>query len=350
VSTTTDIARRPNGAPATTQSSAVAIRTGQVEFDDRQKAALVAMGVSEKVTRAELAVFFHQCRTLRLDPFSKQIYLIHRRAKEGDRWVEKPTTQVGIDGFRVTRDRIAQERDLAISYEDTLWYNADNQTFDVWLWDEPPTACKFVVLIDDGRRTRRFPSVLRFNEYCQFGREDDKGDRPRLGRWRDGHSHQIEKCAEADALRRAFPNDLSGVILEDAAPLSDPDAPAERQRVTAEQARARAPQRQQVQSEPVDAVVVDEAPWPGDAAPAPQAVQRDGDPRNGLLLHFQRLGVTSTPGVLEHAGQLLGTAPPASLDAVPREDVERLIAMLAGCQSRADLDALLADGTAPGGE
>src|SRR5262249_20424419 len=96
------LAARGNGITRQ-QNSAVAIRGDQDEFNDRQRAALVAMGVSDKVTRAELAVFFHQCRNLRLDPFSKQIYLIHRRVREGDAWVLKPTTQIGIDGFRVTR-------------------------------------------------------------------------------------------------------------------------------------------------------------------------------------------------------------------------------------------------------
>lgn len=260
MTTTTEIARRNGGAPAA-PSAALAIRSGQAMWDDKQRAALVAMGVSPKATTAELAVFFHQCQKLRLDPFTKQIYLIHRRAKEGDKWVDKPTTQIGIDGFRVTRDRIAGERGVTVEYEETVWYDAQGQGYEVWLWDEPPTACKFVVRVDG----RRFPSVLRFNEYCQRDREGN-----RTGKWRDSHAHQIEKCCEADALRRAFPNDLSGVILEDMAPLDDPDAPPaqpQRRGVTAEQIRQR---------QTVTATVVTKDPSPADggspsAAPAAPA-------------------------------------------------------------------------------
>lgn len=227
-----------NGTAPAAQDAALALVPGQTMWTREQHSALVAMGIPAKASAAELAVFLHQCQRLRLDPFIKQIHLVYRRAKEGDRWVDKPTTQIGIDGFRVTRDRICAERGLSVEYEDTTWYDAAGQAYNVWLWDEPPAACRFVVLVDG----RRFPSVLRFNEYCQRSKDGD-----RTGKWRDAHAHQIEKCAEADALRRAFPNDLSGVILEDAAPLSDPGAPdrlpSDRPRVSAEQARARAPQR-----------------------------------------------------------------------------------------------------------
>ena len=345
MTSTTDIARRPNGhAPAAQQSSAVAIRTGQAEFDDKQKAALVAMGVSAKVTRAELAVFFHQCRQLRLDPFTRQIYLIHRRTREGDKWVEKPTTQIGIDGFRVTRDRIADEKGLKVEYEDTLWYGDDGTPCDVWLWDEPPAACKFVVLVDG----RRFPSVLRFNEYCQKNKDGD-----RLGRWRDGFAHQIEKCAEADALRRAFPNDLSGVILEDAAPLDDPDAPPPVQRSSAADIRARAPRPQQPSAPGVvDAQIVDEAPWPAEAAPAPVAADlppHDDDPRAAAHGHLNRLGIAGHENRMNYVGQLLDIAPPASLESLARVEAVTLTERLALCPDKDALDVLLKTGEVPGG-
>ena len=339
--------RNGTAVPAQTPS-AVAIRNGQAEFDDKQRAALVAMGVSEKVTRAELAVFFHQCRTLRLDPFQRQIYLIHRRAKEGDRWVDKPTTQIGIDGFRVTRDRVCEERGLSVSYEDTLWYDVNNQSYEVWLWDEPPAACKFVVLVDDGKRIRRFPSVLRFNEYCQFGKEDASGQRPRTGRWRDGFAHQIEKCAEADALRRAFPNDLSGVILEDAAPLDDPDAPPrqpDRQRVTAEQARQRAgqPRHQagQVNSttgEVVDAEIIDEHPWPDGTVAAPPEQPGDASPHADVLGHFGRLGITSHADRAAYLSRITGKQV-ASVESMNREQAGWFAQRLAPYGSKEEPEA-----------
>ena len=345
-----------NGTVATAaKSTAVAIRASQVEFDDKQRAALVAMGVSDKVTRAELAVFFHQCRNLRLDPFSKQIYLIHRKQKEGDRYVLKPTTQIGIDGFRVTRDRICEERGLSVSYEDTIWYDADRQPTDVWLDDEPPSACKFVVLIDDGKRVRRFPATLRFNEYCQRTRDGE-----RAGRWKDGHSHQIEKCAEADALRKAFPNDLSGVILEDAAPLDDPDAPAtlpqDRPRVTAEDMRQRGAQQRpastlrrgrvdQETGEVVDATIIDEGGWPDGAQPAatvqPPAGQQGGgyqDRRDDVIRLFTALGYETSGTQLAMIGRLTGRQF-TTIEAITADQANWLAGRLAECTSRDELEA-----------
>ena len=348
------LATRPNGAaPAQHTGSAVAIRRDQSEFDDRQKAALVAMGVSEKATRAELAVFFHQCRNTQLDPFLKQIYLIHRRAKEGDRWVDKPTIQTGIDGFRVIRDRIADKKGLRVEYEDTIWYDSDRNAYDVWVDDEPPAACKVVVLVDG----RRFPSVLRFNEYCQFGREDDNGNKPRTGRWRDGFAHQIEKCCEADALRKAFPNDMAGLILEDAAPLSDPDAPdrlpSDRPRVSAEQARARAPQH-------VDAVIVDDpdvppaAPEPPVSVPAAvppsaEVAAAGGTPQDPAWQRAMKAAQAQCKKVLGdddearhgYAARILRVSEVRTFSHLTTEDLREVASVMNGVGSRDELEAFL---------
>lgn len=352
---TTDLARRNSGAPAA-PSATLAIRSGQSMWDDKQRAALVAMGVSSKATMAELAVFFHQCQKLRLDPFTKQIYLIHRRAKEGDKWVDKPTTQIGIDGFRVTRDRIAAERGVSVEYEETIWYDAQGQDYEVWLWDEPPTACKFVVRVDG----RRFPSVLRFNEYCQRDREGN-----RTGKWRDAHAHQIEKCAEADSLRRAFPNDLSGVILEDAAPLDDPDAQPERQRVTAKTIAAR---RNAVPSNVVDpdpspayrqqtpradaTAAVPTAESAGEApADRPPAGIASGQ-RSQIEKEFKRLGIDHETedgyaDMLTACARINGIAAIAGLIELTQDEAAKVIALVKPMKNAQELTALLQDGVAP---
>jgi phage recombination protein Bet len=245
-----------NGAPYATDA-ALAIRRGQSTWDEQQRAALVALGIPAEAPQADLDVFHHVCQRTGLDPFAKQIYLLYRRVNERvnrngkwiDNWVNKPSIQTGIDGFRVNRDRSAARLGILVDYEDTVWFDAEGSGFGVWLWDAPPTACKFVVRLSDGRR---FPSVLRFNEYAQ---RNGSGDL--TGRWAAGHAHQIEKCAEADALRRAFPQDFSGLVLEDAAQgdIAEPEPPKRQpQRVTGDQLRQRRPQ-----SVPAE-VVPDDAP------------------------------------------------------------------------------------------
>jgi phage recombination protein Bet len=202
--TTTDVAVR-NGQPP---SAALAIRPGQEMFTDKQRAALAVLGIKD-ASNADLAVYMHYCQKTGLDPFSRQIYMIARREKQDGQWVSKQTIQVGIDGFRVIRDRIAARLGVTVEYEDTIWYDADGGAHKVWLWDTPPAAC-CVTVIKDGKR---FPGVVRTAAYAARNREGEL-----VSQWRTQPDHMIEKCAEAYALRRAFPNDLGGLYLEDEMP------------------------------------------------------------------------------------------------------------------------------------
>jgi phage recombination protein Bet len=183
--------------------AALAIRPDQDFWDDKQRAALVALGIKD-ATSADLAVFMHYCQKTGLDPFSKQIYLIGRNSKENGQWVTKQTIQVGIGGLQVIRDRIARQLGVDVEYEDTVWFDGDGREHRVWLADEPPKACRVVVLKDG----KRFPAVVRYSAYVQTNRDGTTNSM-----WARMGAEQLEKCAEAKALRRAFPNDLSGVFI-----------------------------------------------------------------------------------------------------------------------------------------
>jgi phage recombination protein Bet len=195
------------------QPAALAIRPDQEFWDDKQRAALQALGIKE-ASNADLAVFMHYCQKTGLDPFSKQIYLMGRRTKENDQWVTKQTIQVGIGGLQVIRDRIAQRLGVAVEYEDSVWYDADGGEHTVWLRDEPPAACRMAVLKDG----RRFPAVVRYSAYVQTTKDGKPNSM-----WARMGAEQLEKCAEAKALRRAFPNDLSGVYIPEE--MHDDDRP-----------------------------------------------------------------------------------------------------------------------------
>jgi phage recombination protein Bet len=353
--TANGLARRSD-IPAVQQSAALELRSSQTMWTKDQHAALVAMGIPREASSAELGVFLHQCQRTGLDPFSKQIYLIYRPSFENGRTVSKPTTQVGIDGFRVIRDRIARRDGLSVEYGDTLWYAADGQAYDVWLWGEPPAACKFVVLVDG----RRFPATLNFNEYVQ-----KKKDGTVNKMWTEKPAHMIEKCAEADALRRAFPNDMAGVILEDAAPLAE-DTPEPRQRVTAEQARARAPQTVTAEVVTPDVPSAGEQPQPPSAAadnapPEPAGGTRKPQAASsgqvGMIRkkfadlypgeetpeeRLQRLGETTA---LAERAQLIGSTKDLTAD-----EAARVIRKLGDVKTAEALAALLKDGEVPSGE
>ncbi len=282
--------------------AALAIRAGQEMWTDKQKAALAVLGI-KGASNAELAVFFHYCQRTGLDPFSRQVYGIMRREKQGDAWVDKFTIQVGIDGFRVIRDRIAERKGLRVEYEDTVWYDDDGNGRDVWLADYPPAACRVVVLVDG----RRFPSVLKFSEYCQA----NKDGKP-IAQWATKPAHMIEKCAEANGLRRAFPHDLAGVQLDDETPQQPAMAAPPRGRVTVAEVIERRPAAPERPAGPAP----DETPASGPAEPAGPGLPEDepgsADPDGQLKrLHtiFSQLEIEDREERLAIAEAITGRKP-----------------------------------------
>lgn len=182
-------------------SSELTIKQDQTEWTSQQVAALKQLNVSNDVTQADLAIFLTQCKRTGLDPFSRQIYMIGRKQK-GE---TKQTIQVGIDGLRSIAHRVAQQCHETFSMSDTLWADKRGVWHDVWLAPEPPSAAKVSVKRGDGV----FSAVAIFKEYAPIYNGNIGG------MWRDKPALMIAKCAEALALRKAFPTDMSGIYTDD---------------------------------------------------------------------------------------------------------------------------------------
>ena len=186
-------------------TSDLAIRDSQTFWDDKQRAALFQLGVAD-ASNADLAVFFHQVQRTRLDPFAKQIYMLGRRSKDrSGNWITKQTIQVGIDGYRLIAHRAAKRDVVSLGYEDTLWCGTEGIWSSVWTSSEPPVAAKVVVL----RNGQKFPAVAHYDEYAQRTSKGEIADM-----WSRMARGQLAKCAEALALRKAFPQDLSGIYTD----------------------------------------------------------------------------------------------------------------------------------------
>ena len=82
----------------------------------------------------------------------------------------------------------------------------DGQWVDVWVSNHSPVAARVVVT----RGTQRFPAVARYKAYVQTKRDGNPNSI-----WAQRDAEQLEKCAEALALRKAFPQDLSGIFTTD---------------------------------------------------------------------------------------------------------------------------------------
>ena len=171
--------------------SALAIRDDQSGWTPQQVAALHQLGVGN-ASEGDLAVFFHQAQRTGLDPFKREIYMIGRQGKQ--------TIQTGIDGFYKIADRVSRATGGTWGITETYWCGEDGQWRDVWLPTEAPAAAKVIV----ERNGSRFTTVALTREYKAAG-----------PMWQKMPSRMIAKCAEALAIRKAFPEDLSGLYTAD---------------------------------------------------------------------------------------------------------------------------------------
>jgi len=187
-----DVAVRPVGA--------LAITAAQAEFTTAQ---LDAFGIG-KATHAEQLVFLHTAQRTGLDPAARQIYMIGRWDPQTGR--DRYVIQTGIDGYRLIARRAAEAHGETISYGDTLWCGINGTWRDAWLAEQPPAAAKVTVY----RSGQAFPTVAGWREYVQTRRD---GTPNRM--WATMPANQLAKCAEALALRRAFPQELSGIYTDD---------------------------------------------------------------------------------------------------------------------------------------
>lgn len=155
------------------------------DFTDEQ-ISVIKNTIAKDCNTSELSLFIAACRRTRLDPFAKQIYAM----KIGG----KLNVTVSIDGARIIAERTGEYE----GQEGPLWCGKDGVWKDAWLDSAPPVAARVIVF-----RKGRKPMVATAR-YAAYENTNNS-------LWKKMPEAMLAKCAEMLALRKAFPNDLSGI-------------------------------------------------------------------------------------------------------------------------------------------
>lgn len=150
-------------------------------------------------TPDELAHAAAVCERTKLDPVGRQVNLLRRGGRL--------SVELTIDGLRTVAQRSEE-------YEGQIgphWCAEDGKWVDVWLAKVPPAAARVGVL-RTGFREPLF-AVAKWEEYAQASGP----------MWKKMGSLMLAKCAEALALRRAFPQELGGLYTSEE--MQQADAP-----------------------------------------------------------------------------------------------------------------------------
>jgi len=160
-----------------------------VVFNEEQ-VDLIKRTIAKDATDDELKLFLYQCQRTGLDPFNKQIYFSkYKNHKTG---VSNVTKITAIDGYRLIADRTGK-----YAGNDEPVY--DNE-------EKPRKATVTVYKLVNGVRCP-FTASARWEQYYPGQTKGFMWDKmPHL---------MLGKCAEALALRKAFPNELSGVYTKE---------------------------------------------------------------------------------------------------------------------------------------
>jgi len=170
----------------------------------RQQIDLIKRTIAKGADDDELRLFIQVCKGANLNPFLKQVFLVKRWDSRLGK--EVATIQVSIDGFR----SIAESSGNYAGNDDPIF--GDEQVIKIEEKGKPTHEVKVpekatvtVYKLMDGQRFG-FTATARWSEYYPG---------VRMGfQWHIRPFLMLGKCAEALALRKAFPKLLSGMYEE----------------------------------------------------------------------------------------------------------------------------------------
>lgn len=203
----TAVARLPNTAPGMWTDKQIELikRTVAKDCDTDSKGNVLHLG--------EFDWFMSICRSLRLDPLRRQIYAFVMSKDKPDKRQMVPV--IGIGGYRSIAERTGNYRpgDAEITFDERLKNEATNPAGIV--------SAKVTVFKRAHGEWFPFSETAYWEEFAPIKEVWNEGrptgrfelDRKKDG-WRKMPRLMIEKCAEAKALRRGWPDDFAGTYAE----------------------------------------------------------------------------------------------------------------------------------------
>lgn len=174
--------------------------------DNAKSLDLIRRTVAKDCDAAEFDQFIHICRAVRLDPLRRQIYAFVF-GKNNPQY-RRMSVVTGIDGYRAIAERTQNYRpDTAPPRIDYSEGAKDPRT-------NPLGIVRCEVTVYKHAHGEWFPVTADayWDEYAPI--KDGALD-PKKENWRKMARVMIAKCAEAQAIRRAWPDDFSGLEVEE---------------------------------------------------------------------------------------------------------------------------------------
>lgn len=160
--------------------------------------------ICKGISNEEFEIFIMACKKTKLDPFMRQIYAVKRKSKKPDgSWGETMTIQTGIDGYRLIAERTGC---YAPGQEPTYYHDTEGNLQSATAYVRKQTR--------DGTWHTVSASAY-IDEYMQTFTDHKTGEKKATGMWGNMPRTMLAKCAEAQALRKAFPFEMSGVYTKE---------------------------------------------------------------------------------------------------------------------------------------
>lgn len=173
----------------------------QQQQQQQEQIQLIKQMYAKDATDLELEHFLYVCKKTGLNPLTRQIYFVKRKGQV--------TIQTGIDGFRSIAESTGE------------YMPADEEP--VYQYDEKGNLISCTLFVKRYHQiTQTWHKVVAkayFNEYVQYVNDYNKqgviAGKKISDMWERMKHTMLSKCTEALALRKAFPQQLSGLYTSD---------------------------------------------------------------------------------------------------------------------------------------